>query len=107
MEMSSGNKPAINNYQLGGTLVGARGKHMGRILQANNDQHEMGRWSYVWLIGEGMKVYVVLAYRVVREENDGIHTAYIQQYRIMQSRGIEKPKPRKKWCDDLAKEIKT
>eukprot|EP00957_Ditylum_brightwellii_P029091 2198020-Ditylum_brightwellii.AAC.1 len=52
MEMSLSNEPAINDYQPGGKLVGVRGKHMGRILQANNDQHEMMRWSYVCLTGE-------------------------------------------------------
>eukprot|EP00957_Ditylum_brightwellii_P191388 14571506-Ditylum_brightwellii.AAC.1 len=28
MEMSSSNKPTINDYQTGGTPVGVRGKHM-------------------------------------------------------------------------------
>eukprot|EP00957_Ditylum_brightwellii_P139524 10633795-Ditylum_brightwellii.AAC.1 len=107
MEMSSSNKPAINDYQTGGTLVGLRGKHMGRILQANNDQHRMERWGYVCLTGEGRKVYVALAYHVAQEEIDGIHTVYIQQYRLMQSKEIEKPTPRKRWCNDLAKEINT
>eukprot|EP00957_Ditylum_brightwellii_P166886 12702311-Ditylum_brightwellii.AAC.1 len=52
MEMSLSNEPAINNYQPGGTLVGVRRKHMGRIIQASNGQHGLGRWSYVCLTGE-------------------------------------------------------
>ena len=32
------------------------------------------------------KVYVISAYRVAQEKNDGIQTAYTQQYRIMREK---------------------
>eukprot|EP00957_Ditylum_brightwellii_P082717 6289833-Ditylum_brightwellii.AAC.1 len=51
-------------------------------------------------------MYVVLAYRAAQEDNDDTHTAFIQQYRIMRSRGEENPKPQKQWYKDLAIEIK-
>ena len=106
MEMSSSNEPALNDYQPGGTLIGTQGKNQGRVISGDADQHGLGRWSYVCLTGMGTKVYIISAYRVAQEENDGIHTAYIQQYRIMRSRGIEQPNPRKQWCTDLAMTIK-
>eukprot|EP00957_Ditylum_brightwellii_P182678 13914775-Ditylum_brightwellii.AAC.1 len=106
MEMSSSDEPSINDYQPGGTMVGARGKHMGRILEAESNMHRLGRWSYVCLTGEGKKIYVVSAYRVAQEENNGTHNTFIQQYQIMRSRGDENPKLRKQLCKDLAIEIK-
>ena len=58
------------------------------------------------MTGKLKKVYIVLAYRVAQEKNDGIQTAYTQQYRIMQEKGIEQPNPRKQWCIDMIRQIK-
>eukprot|EP00957_Ditylum_brightwellii_P196972 15006345-Ditylum_brightwellii.AAC.1 len=74
MEMSSSDEPSINDYQPGGTMVEVRGNHMGRILEAESDRYGLGRWSYVCLTEEGKNIYVVSAYRVVQEENNGTHT---------------------------------
>eukprot|EP00957_Ditylum_brightwellii_P185188 14102459-Ditylum_brightwellii.AAC.3 len=66
----------------------------------------MGRWSYVVMKGKSKKVYIVLAKRVALEKNDGIQTAYTQQYIIIQEKGIEQPHLRKQWCTGMIHQIK-
>eukprot|EP00957_Ditylum_brightwellii_P092264 7024449-Ditylum_brightwellii.AAC.1 len=52
------------------------------------------------------KVYIISAYRVAQEKNDGTQMAYTQQYRIMRGKGIEQPNPQKQWCTDMLQQIK-
>eukprot|EP00957_Ditylum_brightwellii_P025616 1936004-Ditylum_brightwellii.AAC.1 len=45
IETSSSDKPAVNMYQPGGTMIGVVGNIQGRIITATNDPHGLGRWS--------------------------------------------------------------
>eukprot|EP00957_Ditylum_brightwellii_P080458 6119529-Ditylum_brightwellii.AAC.1 len=106
MEMCLSDKPAINLYQPGGTLVGVVGKTQGRVTTTENDPYGLGRWSMVCLIGEDTNLYVVSPYQMAQHENNGIYTAYIQQYRLLKQKGIENPNPRKECCKDMLLAIK-
>eukprot|EP00957_Ditylum_brightwellii_P035864 2718314-Ditylum_brightwellii.AAC.1 len=59
-------------------MLGVVGKQQGQILDGNQDKSGLGRWSYVVMTGKSKKMYVVSAYRVAQEKNDGIQTAYTQ-----------------------------
>eukprot|EP00957_Ditylum_brightwellii_P121435 9261348-Ditylum_brightwellii.AAC.1 len=74
-------------------MIGVVGKHQGRILDGDQVKSGLGQWSYVVMTGKRKKVYVISAYRVTQEKNDGIQTAYTQQYRTMKEKGIEQPNP--------------
>eukprot|EP00957_Ditylum_brightwellii_P017526 1320337-Ditylum_brightwellii.AAC.1 len=96
MEMCSSNKPAINIYKPGGASVGVVGKTQGRVITVENNPHGLGRWSMVCLTGEDTKLYVVSTNQVAQEDNDRVHTAYIQQYRLLKQKEVESPNPCKK-----------
>eukprot|EP00957_Ditylum_brightwellii_P135025 10294939-Ditylum_brightwellii.AAC.1 len=64
-------------------MIGVVGKQQGRVLDGNQDKSGLGKWSYLVMTRKLKKVYIVLVYRVAQEKNNGIQTAYIQQYRIM------------------------
>eukprot|EP00957_Ditylum_brightwellii_P124372 9479593-Ditylum_brightwellii.AAC.1 len=107
MEMVSSDKLLVNIYQPGGALKGVVGKKQGRVLKADSNPHRLGHWSMVCLTGQDeRKVYVVSSYRVAQENNDGNHTAYIQQYQIMQRKRMINPNLRRQWCIDMLAAIK-
>eukprot|EP00957_Ditylum_brightwellii_P129210 9855091-Ditylum_brightwellii.AAC.2 len=106
MEMCLSKKPAINLFQPEGSLVGVVGKTYGRKISAENDPHRLGRWSMVCLTREDMKLYVVSSYHVAQGDNEGIQTAYIQQYRLLKQKGIESPNPRKERYKEMLESIK-
>eukprot|EP00957_Ditylum_brightwellii_P017633 1328425-Ditylum_brightwellii.AAC.1 len=87
-------------------MIGVVGKQQGRILDRNQDKLGMGQWSYEVMTGKSKKVYVVSAYRVAQEKTGDTQTAYTQQNRLMQEKGIEQPNPRKQWCTDMLLQIK-
>ena len=118
---SASNDPTSRpSYQPGGTCTGVTNKLSGRIIEEGNDPSGLGRWSYYCLEGKSTgnnkkgvpiprRIYVVTAYCVAQTDSakPGHDTAFMQQKRLLTLKGIENPKPRKQWTDDLTLQLES
>eukprot|EP00957_Ditylum_brightwellii_P083130 6320468-Ditylum_brightwellii.AAC.1 len=78
----------------------------GRIINKNSNPSGLGRWSYVKIDGRDQRqVTVVTAYRPCLQHNPGNNTVTAQQIRIMRQNGVNKPKPRMAWIQDIKHHI--
>jgi len=91
----------------GGTLTAALGKWASRVIDSGSD-HELGRWSYLELVGKkGMRLIVASAYRVCPQPFDATAmTVTAQQTRLLLQRGVQNPNPRQQFISDLIQQIK-
>ena len=97
-------------YQPGGTSLMVNGEWTSRIIEGNEDESGMGRWSVMRLQGKGTrKLAVLCGYRPVKTEirTTGASTVYRQQWNHMRALGNENPEPRSQFLKDLKVYIKT
>jgi exonuclease III len=64
MSTSSSKVTYCTDYQPGGTMTAVTNDHVGRVVASGSDK-EMGRWSWIRMLGKnGRQVVVVSAYQV-------------------------------------------
>jgi len=93
-------------YQPGGTMTLALGKWASRVIDQGRDKN-LGRWSYLKLIGRyGKQIIVISVYRVCTQECDATsNTATAQQNCILQQLGNTSPNPWKQFIHNLIQQI--
>jgi len=106
LSTSSSNDSTTPGYQPGGTVTLAMDPWTSRIVKRGNDP-SLGRWSYLEFMGKSNKrLIVVSGYRVCNQKFDAAsNTATAQQIRLLQAQGIQNPKPRRIFIDDLIAQI--
>jgi len=106
LSTSSSNDSTTPGYQPGGTVTLAMDPWTSRIIKRGNDP-SLGRWSYLEFMGKSNKrLIVVSGYRVCNQKFDAAsNTATAQQIRLLQAQGIQNPKPRRIFIDDLIAQI--
>jgi hypothetical protein len=71
-------------HKPGGTICGALGQMVHRVVDSGRDDTGCGRWSYLaYAAKEGKKVAIVSAYRVYKQINPGALTSSKQRLGIM------------------------
>jgi hypothetical protein len=95
------------DFQPGGTCTGAIGGWATRISCKESDPERLGRWSSIGTRLKGVEITIITAYRVGKTSiNLENNNAYVQQWKELKFRGVNKPDPRKKTLEDLKKFIK-
>jgi len=99
---SSSSDSNTPGYQPGGTITLALDPWTSRVVQRGSDT-PLGRWSFLEFLGKDNKrLIVVSGYRVGNQKFDAAsNTVMAQQMRLLQAQGIQKPKPRRLFIDDL------
>jgi len=95
-------------HKPGGTLLMAINQWTSRVTKYGNDAY-LGRWTYMEFIGKNDKRLIVISgYHVCNQQFDAVsNTMTAQQIRLLQARGIARPKPRKVFLDDIIQQIQT
>ncbi len=93
-------------YKPGGTITMAMNNWTSRVVTKGHDTY-LGRWSYLEFVGKQDKRLIVMSsYCVCNQQFDAAsQTVTAQQIRLLQARGIQRPKPRKTFLDDLIEQI--
>ena len=96
-------EPTYGWKQPGGVCQGAIGHIAGGIDTLDTDSLGLGRWTYMTITcNHTYKLFIITAYRVSQSTlTAGDDTAYNQQYRTLRRMGINKPKPRTQFINDL------
>jgi hypothetical protein len=116
---SSSNDPTTRKaYQPGGTCTGITNNLVGRLTTKGSDPSGLGRWSYVCLEGKisdpqnpenqvHSKTYSITAYCPSQPDSStpGPDTAFMQQKRLLTLQGVEQPRPRQQFFEDLAQQV--
>jgi len=95
-------------HQPGRTLLMVLNKWTSRVIKQGADT-PLGRWSFAELVGQqGKRLVVVSAYRVCNQKFDAAsNTATAQQIQILQAQGVDNPKLRTIFLNDLISQINT
>eukprot|EP00957_Ditylum_brightwellii_P030593 2318405-Ditylum_brightwellii.AAC.1 len=64
LQLLASKEPVASNYQPGGTLTAVGGRHSGRVLEAGEDKHGFGQWSWITVGGGKTNLYVITVYKV-------------------------------------------
>jgi len=93
-------------YKPGGTLLLTLDPWTSRIISHGSD-NTLGRWAYQEFLGRNDKrIIIISGYRVCNQKFDAASmTVSAQQTRLLQVKGIHKPKPRKQFITDLITQI--
>ncbi len=109
LQISQCSEKIKSTYQPGGTAMITANKWTSRIKERGKDPFNLGRWSYMSLIGsQDRLITIITAYRVGNTYlgSTGGKTAYKQQFRILSSRWRETnnttiPNPHRQCIIDL------
>lgn len=115
----SSNDPTTRKYyQPGGICSGVANSMAGRTTSQGSDPSGLGRWTYSCMEGKvtsdsnakvktNTTVYFVSSYCVSQPDSatPGNETVFMQQKRLLTLQGIENPKPRKQWAEDITKQL--
>jgi len=95
-------------YKPGGTIMMAMNNWTSRVVTKGHDTY-LGHWSYLKFVGKQDKGLIVMSsYCVCNQQFDAAsQTVTAQQIRLLQARGIQRPKPRKTFLDDLIQQIQS
>ena len=90
-------------YKPGGSVIISTPNIASTIINTGEDKEGLGRWSYVTYGGKNQKrVTIISAYRpCVPNDNQGVSTAYSQQWDILEERQQEHENNRDKMIIDL------
>ena len=99
----------VSHQQPGGTLTAVIDRWTSRVHSKGQDPYGLGCWSYITLRGkQDTLITIVSAYRVSQKSSTslGIKTAYMQQYRSLQShflksKKLQTPEPNRQFIIDL------
>jgi exonuclease III len=94
------------HYQPGGTMCAVADDYVGRVVETGSDS-EMGRWSFVRLMGKnGLFIVVISVYQVCNQQANtvGDRTAFAQQLSLLRRNGKD-CSPRKSFFEDLDKQL--
>ncbi len=93
-------------YQPGGTMTAVTDNYVGRVTEIGSDK-EMGRWSYVRVLGRrGRNIVIASVYNVCVHHGHkiGDRTAHAQQVGILRKIGRDQS-PRKAFLEDFNKQV--
>ncbi len=78
-----------------------------RVITKGTDQY-LSQWSFLELVGKHDKRLIVMwSYRVCNQPFDAAsQTVTAQQIRLLQAKGIAKPKPRTAFLNDLIQQVR-
>ena len=104
LQHSSSNDTFASIAQPGGTLTVVTGDCISDIRSTDHDSRGLGRWSTVTFGGnDEQRLTIINSYRVCNQnESAGETTTYMQQVRLLQKEGRQKPDPRQTHLDDLS-----
>jgi exonuclease III len=106
MSTSSSTTKYNTPYQPGGTMVAVTDDYVGRVTEIGSDR-EMGRWSYIRLLGKrGRNIVIASVYNVCLHHGTriGDRTAHAQQVGILRKHGRDES-PRKAFLVDFEKQV--
>jgi exonuclease III len=71
-------------YQPGGTATLVTNKYTGRVTRYHGDDKDLGRWSYLKILGKGRTILLVTIYQVCDTHGQrGSRTAHTQQVSLL------------------------
>lgn len=88
-----------SNYKPGGTITIIMNKWQSRVTEKGSDATNLGRWSYIVLSTNKIKLTIITAYRPCK--TNGPSTAWTQQWTLLREKGHQFPDPIKQFYEDL------